>query len=47
MNYYLLSNKITKRQNLSNFHSLDALELGANRIKNTENLGHLTGLKEL
>ena len=44
---FLVSNKITKIENVSHLKNLDMLELGDNRIRQIENLDGLTNLKEL
>ena len=44
---YLINNKISKIENLSNLPQLDMLELGDNKIRNIENIDALMNLKEL
>ncbi len=44
---YLVSNKITKIENLSSLKKLKLLELGDNRVRKIENLDELTELSEL
>ena len=44
---YLVSNKITKIENVNHLRDLQLLELGDNRIRSIENLEGLENLKEL
>ncbi|GMH35388.1 hypothetical protein BSKO_03256 [Bryopsis sp. KO-2023] len=47
MELYLASNKITKIEGLELLSTLEILELGSNRIRTIESIGHLTRLTQL